>query len=84
MTKNESKKLMRLINDYAKAKVDRSWMGSRMPDEHEEIEKNLKSRHQVLKDFIKSLETKEGLANDGESSRPGTSKTEIGSGLTRA
>jgi hypothetical protein len=65
MTTIESKKLMRLINNYAKARIERSWMGGRDAESHEEIEENLKTRLKVLKDFIKSLETKEELANDG-------------------
>lgn len=40
--------LAELINRYAKARVEKSWMGSRPPDEHSRIRRKLKRAREQL------------------------------------
>lgn len=40
--------LAKLINRYAKKRVEKSWMGSRPPDEHSRIRRDLKRAREQL------------------------------------
>lgn len=46
--------LAELINRYARARVEKSWMGSRPPDEHSRIRRKLKRSREQLETHILS------------------------------
>jgi hypothetical protein len=48
-------KLRKLIKDHAAAQVELSWMGSKMPEEHEAIQLQARRAEEKLDAFITTM-----------------------------
>lgn len=59
MNTKQKKQLNKLIAKHVAAQVELSWVGSKMPEEHEEIETDARVAAQRLASFIDTLVEKE-------------------------
>ncbi len=62
------KKLWKLINEYRDAAIEKSWMGSRMPEEFPAIKERYRKAKQKLKEALDELRNSSGDSENGRDS----------------